>query len=81
MKIVKNTNLSMKLELTMVTLERTFKSNVLIHILILDIVFQEKVEKLSPIFSVLPKFLPFYPKTPKRPNNQSANMAKFEAFL
>ena len=51
------------------------------RILIFNIGFQEKVKNYFLFSVIFPKFLTFYPKTPIRPNSQSANMANFEAFL
>ena len=50
------------------------------HILIFDIGFQEKVKIISYFQRFLHNFFTFYPKNPKRPNCQSANMAHFVAF-
>ena len=59
------------------TLERTLKGYLNAYI-----VLRYFEVKNFYIFSVIfPKFLTFYPKTPKRPNSQSANIANFEAFF
>ena len=44
-------------------------------ILIFDIGFQEKVKNYFLFSVIFAYFLMFYPKNPKRPNRQSANMA------
>ena len=46
------------------------------HILIFDIGFQEKVKNYFLFSAIFAYFLTFYPKNPKHPNRQSANMAQ-----
>ena len=46
------------------------------HKLIFDISFQEKVKNYFLFSVIFALFLTFYPKNPKRPNGQSANMAQ-----
>ena len=68
----------MELELVIGTIRKGIKSTILMHILIFDIGFQEKVKNYFQRF--LHNFFTFYPKNPKCPNRQSANMSHFVAF-
>ena len=51
------------------------------HILIFDIGFQEKVKNYFLFSVIFAYFLMFYPKNPKRPNRQSANMALNVSYI
>ena len=71
----------MELELVIGTIRKGIQSTIEMHILIFIISFQEKVKNYFLFSVIFALFLTFYPKNPKRPNGQSANMAHFVAFF
>ena len=58
------------------TIKKGIKIAILMHILIFDSSFQEKVKNYFLFSVIFAQFFTFYPQNPKRPDSQSANMAQ-----